>query len=163
MGIREGCHERHWRFGHSSLLRVIVLDGARGTSGSDEFADDNWINDFDNNDNDGASGWRRRRSVVWWRSQNYSGLLKISVLMCVSQPWDSREYLQVKLTKSSLIFQEKTLSTSNRIFPYYQGESTIFDKGNFLYHIPDSNNLLNLRELLYILTSVWVLRTPNVT
>ena len=27
---------------------------------------------------------------------------------------------------------ENTLSTSNRVFPYYQGESTIFDKGNFL-------------------------------
>ena len=42
---------------------------------------------------------------------------------------------------------EKNLSTSKRVFPSYQGESTIFDKGNFLYHNPDSNNLLNLREL----------------
>ena len=25
----------------------------------------------------------------------------------------------------------KFLSTSKRVFPYYQGESTIFDKGNF--------------------------------
>ena len=34
-------------------------------------------------------------------------------------------------------------------FPYYQGESTIFDKGNFLYHTSDSYNLLNLRELYF--------------
>ena len=37
------------------------------------------------------------------------------------------------------------LSTSKRVFPYYQGESTIFDKRNFLYHTPDSNKLINLR------------------
>ena len=37
------------------------------------------------------------------------------------------------------------MSISKRIFPYYQGESTIFDKGNFHYHTPDSNNLLNFR------------------
>ena len=73
-------------------------------------------------------------------------------LRCVNNIWLEK-----------IIKKEYDLSTSNRIFPYYQGESTIFDKGNFLYHIPDSNNLLNLRELLYILTSVWVLRTPNVT
>ena len=40
-----------------------------------------------------------------------------------------------------------------RVFPYYLGESTIFD--NFLYHTSDSNNLLNLREL-YFLTPLWV-------
>ena len=39
------------------------------------------------------------------------------------------------------------LSTSNGVFPYYQGESTILDKGNFLYPTPDSNNLLNFKEL----------------
>ena len=33
------------------------------------------------------------------------------------------------------------LSSSNRVFPYYQGESTIFDKGNFLYQTPDTKNL----------------------
>ena len=29
-----------------------------------------------------------------------------------------------------------TLSTLSRVFPYYQGESTIFDKGNFLKSNP---------------------------
>ena len=33
------------------------------------------------------------------------------------------------------------LSTSNRIFPYYQVVSTISDKGNFLYQTPDTKNL----------------------
>ena len=38
--------------------------------------------------------------------------------------------------------QVKTLLlTSNRVFPYYQGDSTIFLKGNFLKHTPDSKNL----------------------
>ena len=46
-------------------------------------------------------------------------------------------------------------STSKRVFPYYQGESTIFDKGNYLYHTPDSNKIMNLREL-YFSTHLWV-------
>ena len=33
------------------------------------------------------------------------------------------------------------LLTSSRVFPYYQGESTILHKGNFLKQNPDSNNL----------------------
>ena len=36
--------------------------------------------------------------------------------------------------------------TASHIFPYYQGDSTIFHMGNFLKHIPDSKNLLNSRE-----------------
>ena len=52
-----------------------------------------------------------------------------------------------KIDEKLFNFEEKTLSTSKCIFPYYQGESTIFVKGNFLYHTPDLNNLLNLREL----------------
>ena len=39
------------------------------------------------------------------------------------------------------ILKNSTLSTSNRIFPYYQGESTIFDERNFLYQTPDTKNL----------------------
>ena len=33
------------------------------------------------------------------------------------------------------------LLTSNRVFSYYQGESTIFDKRNFLFQTPDTKNL----------------------
>ena len=46
-----------------------------------------------------------------------------------------------------LVIGKIKLTTSNCILPNYQGESTICDKGNFLYHTPDSNNLSNLREL----------------
>ena len=47
------------------------------------------------------------------------------------------------------------MSTSYRVFPYFQSESAIFDKGNFLYHTPNSNNLLNIREL-YLHALLWV-------
>ena len=49
----------------------------------------------------------------------------------------------VKSMSSLFIFLslKKPLSTSNRAFPYYQGESTIFDKGNFLYQTSDTENL----------------------
>ena len=40
-----------------------------------------------------------------------------------------------------------TLSNQSFVFPSYQGESTIFHKGNFLKHTTDSKNLLSLREL----------------
>ena len=58
--------------------------------------------------------------------------------------------IQVKRSKhlyESNMVTGGILSTSSRVFPYYQGESTIYDKGIFLKHNPDSNNLLNLREL----------------
>ena len=48
---------------------------------------------------------------------------------------------------SKLPITKNTLVDLKARFPHYQGESTIFDKGNFLYHTPDSNNLLKLREL----------------
>ena len=34
------------------------------------------------------------------------------------------------------------MSTSNCVFPSYQGESTIFDKGNFLYQTPDTKGVI---------------------
>ena len=61
------------------------------------------------------------------------------------------KYYQVLLNKMAKHY----LSTSKCIFTYYQGESTIFDKGNFLFHTPYSNNLLNLKEL-YFHTLLWV-------
>ena len=39
------------------------------------------------------------------------------------------------------------MSTSNRVFPSYQGESTIFDKRNFLYQTPDTKNLLRFKGI----------------
>ena len=33
------------------------------------------------------------------------------------------------------------LSTSKRVFPYYQGESTIIDKGNFPSQTPATKNI----------------------
>ena len=48
--------------------------------------------------------------------------------MCPTQPWG-------RLKKK--IF----LSTSSHVFPYYQGDSTIFHKRNFLKHSPDFMNL----------------------
>ena len=44
------------------------------------------------------------------------------------------------ITKKEIV--EKVLLTSKPVFPFYQGESTIFDKGNFLYNTPDTNNLI---------------------
>ena len=42
-------------------------------------------------------------------------------------------------TKADLLnFGKTTLSASNCVFPYYQGDSTIFDKGNFLYQTTDT-------------------------
>ena len=41
---------------------------------------------------------------------------------------------------------KNSLSTSNRVFPYYQGESIIFDKGNFLYQTPDTKNIAALQS-----------------
>ena len=38
-------------------------------------------------------------------------------------------------------FSTINLSTSNLVFPYYQGESAIVDKGIFLYQTPDTKNL----------------------
>ena len=45
------------------------------------------------------------------------------------------------LYHTAAIKEEFILSTLNGVFPYYQGESTIFDIGNFLYQTPDSKNL----------------------
>ena len=41
--------------------------------------------------------------------------------------------------KSNL--QQKTFVDLKARFPYYQGESTIFDKGNLLYQTPETKNL----------------------
>ena len=38
------------------------------------------------------------------------------------------------------------LSTSKPIFPYYQGESKIFDKGNFLLQTHDTKNFVDLKS-----------------
>ena len=39
------------------------------------------------------------------------------------------------------LFPQRPLLTSSRVFPYYQGDFTIFRKGNFLKHTPDLKNL----------------------
>ena len=41
-----------------------------------------------------------------------------------------------------------TLSTRSLVFPSYQGESTIFEKGNFLYQIPDTKNWLRFKRVI---------------
>ena len=43
---------------------------------------------------------------------------------------------------------KKHLLTSNHVFPSYQGESTIFDKGNLLYQAPETKNLLRFKGIL---------------
>ena len=43
---------------------------------------------------------------------------------------------------------KKTLSTAKRVFPYYQGESTIFDKGNFLFQTPGTKNFIKFKGVI---------------
>ena len=58
------------------------------------------------------------------------------------------------LTKNIPVIPNPLLN-SNHVFPYHQGEFTIFDKGNFLYHAPDSNNLvLNVKPLVPFIIKV---------
>ena len=62
----------------------------------------------------------------------------------------------VKRRKIILKCWKKYLSTSNGVFPYYLGESRIFDKRNFLYQTPNSKNLCHhpansIIPVLYIL------------
>ena len=51
------------------------------------------------------------------------------------------------MTQGLNIFTKGNLLTSNRLFPSFQGESTIFDKGNFLYQTPDTKNLLRFKRI----------------
>ena len=44
--------------------------------------------------------------------------------------------------------QLKVLSTSKPVFPYYQGESTIFDKGNFLFQTHDTKNFIKFKGII---------------
>ena len=55
-------------------------------------------------------------------------------------------FIYILLTNFSV--EKITLSTSNHIFPSYQGESTIFDNGNFLYQTPDTKNLLIFKGVI---------------
>ena len=72
-------------------------------------------------------------------------ILKISAqtnsyLRCnKTELWLVHSTLEIQLFNS---IQKYVLSTSSRIFPYYQGDSTIFHKGNFHKHTPNSKNLL---------------------
>ena len=59
------------------------------------------------------------------------GLKKFSKDANIFWPWSKEIFEKEKIT----------LSTSSRVFPYFQGDSTIFQTGNFLKHIPDSKNL----------------------
>ena len=53
------------------------------------------------------------------------------------------------LNFSNVEIQKKFLSTSKRVFPSYQGKSTIFDKVNFLSQTPDTKNTKGLRDLFF--------------
>ena len=59
---------------------------------------------------------------------------------------------QLKIDKNPLLsiviflLKQKHLSTSSKpVFPNYQGESTIFDKGNFLFQTPDTKNFIKFK------------------
>ena len=53
-----------------------------------------------------------------------------------------------KLVYHLITLNKTILLTSKPVFPYYQGESTIFDKGNFLFQTPDTKNFLKFKGVI---------------
>ena len=80
-----------------------------------------------------SSDWRQRR----WsspRGTSWSEQKKIQVLNGIG----NQRKCSIKWNQWTI---EIILSSSKPVFPSYQGESTIFDKENFLSQTPDTKNI----------------------
>ena len=78
-------------------------------------------------------------------TQFFSNFISTLLQNITNKNWNG---ILLRLFCFLLIIEWTTLSTSNCIFPPYQGKFTIFDKGNFLYQTPGTKNLLRFKGVI---------------